>query len=658
MPIYLQDIPLAQAQTVFCQALDQAGLWQPLGTETLPLTEKALNRVLAEPIWARMSSPHYNASAMDGIAVRSVDTRGASEGKPLRLKGPQAFQYVDTGDALPHWANAVIPVEVVEGFTAAGEPQPDLRHAAEVSIRATTTPWKHVRTVGEDIISSELVLPEGHFLRPVDLGAIAASGYAHIRVYRKPKVAIIPTGTELIQIGEEARPGDIIEFNSIVLAAQVAAWGGMPERQPSVPDDLQQIKAAVQTCAATYDLVLLNAGSSAGSEDYSSRVVEELGALLVHGVAVRPGHPVILGLIESEDPQTGEIKNTPMIGVPGFPVSAALTGEIFVEPLLTLWSGLPPKVPEQIKAILTRTVTSPPGDDDYMRVALGRVDDRYLAAPISRGAGVITSLVRADGITIIPRSIQGYEAGTEITVNLYRNKFEIDRTILAIGSHDITLDLLAQFLQQYDRRFVSSNAGSLGGLLALKRGEAHLAGSHLLDPDTGEYNFRYLKEYLPDVPIRLIEWAKRQQGLIVSPGNPRDIHTLDDLVGGGVRFINRQRGSGTRMLLDYHLKQMGLDTAGINGYSNEEYTHLNVAVAVESGRVDCGLGIAAAAEALHLDFIPLFEERYDLVIPHRFVNEELLTPLFTLMDDPAFKHQIARMKGYDFSNMGRILLET
>lgn len=654
MSVYLHDIPLPEAQARLERALKEAGLWGLLGVEEIPLDEVALGRVLSEPVWAKISSPHYHAAAMDGFAVRSHETAGAMPTAPLTLRvGTQAV-YVDTGEPLPEWADAVIPIENIEPLDEEGRIAPDPRRPALIRLRAALPPWQHVRPLGEDIVATQLVLPAGHTLRPVDLGAIAACGHTHVRVARKPRVAILPTGSELVTIGQEVRPGEIIEFNSLVLAAQVNQWGGQATRYPITPDDFEAICSRVRQASQEHDLILLNAGSSAGSEDFSARVVEALGQLLVHGVAVRPGHPVILGMIHAPRPSPQMI---PIIGVPGYPVSAALTGEIFVQPLLERWLGKPHEEPLSVTATLTRKVTSPAGDDDYMRVVVGRVGGRLLAAPLSRGAGVITSLVRADGIAILPRGSQGLPAGAEVKVRLYRSPTELERTIFAIGSHDITLDLMAQFLAERGRRLASANVGSQGGLVALRRGEAHLAGSHLLDPETGEYNLRYIHQYLPGTAVTVVALVGREQGLIVRRGNPKGIRSLEDLTRPEITFINRQRGAGTRVLLDYHLAQLQVSPQVIRGYNQEEYTHLAVAAAVASGRADCGLGIAAAAQALDLDFIPLFQERYDLVIPQEHFESDLLAPLLDLLHQNPFRKAVAAMPGYDVSPMGTIIAQ-
>ncbi len=657
MSVYLHDIPLSQAQARLREALQEADLWRVLNVEEIPLDENALGRVTTEPIWAEISSPHYHASAMDGFAVRAVATNGAMPSAPVTLfTGPEA-QYVDTGDPLPEWANAVIPIENVESLDEHDQITTEIRKPKSIRVRAAVTPWSHVRPLGEDIVATQLVLPAGHVLRPADLGAIAASGHQTIRVACKPKVAILPTGTELVPIGSKLKSGDILEYNSLVLASQIKQMGGDPTRYPITKDDFDLICQRVAEAAQTHDLVLLNAGSSAGAEDFSSRVVEKLGTLLVHGVAVRPGHPVILGMVDRGVTSQSPARQIPIVGVPGYPVSAALTIDIFVESLIARWLGRRPLELPLETATLTRKLVSPAGDDDFVRVVVGKVGDKLLAAPLSRGAGVITSLVQADGLALVPSGTQGMEAGEKIQVRMYRNRSEIDKTILAIGSHDLTLDLIAQFLAEHDRRLASANVGSQGGLVALRRGEAHIAGSHLLDPQDGTYNISYIRQYMPSIPVKVVALVGRDQGLIVKKGNPKGIKSLKDLTNPEIQFVNRQRGAGTRVLLDYHLNLMSISKDSIAGYNQEEYTHLGIASAVASGRADCGLGVAAAAHALDLEFISLFQERYDLVIPKQFADGELLTPLFDLLMDARFREAVSKLKGYDVSVMGTLILE-
>ncbi len=642
--IYLQDVALSEALERWHAVLAEHGLLQPLPAETIPL-EQALGRVTAEPVWAKISSPHYHAAAMDGYAVRAEATRGATETTPLLLKvGEQAIP-VDTGDPLPGDANAVI---MIENTHLVSRPDGDY-----IEILASTPPWRYVRPMGEDIVATELVLPANHRIRPQDIGAIAGSGHTEVTVYRRPRVAILPTGTELVKPGEPLKPGDIIEYNSLVLGAMAEEAGALVTRLPIEADDRKAIQKAVEQALVDHDLVVVNAGSSAGSEDFTASIVRELGVLCVHGIAIRPGHPVILGVA----------RHRAIAGIPGYPVSAAMTFDIIVRPLLYRWQGqLPPERPV-IEAVLTRKVLSPMGEDEFLRVSLGRVGGRVVATPLSTGAGVLMSLVKADGIVTIPRFSEGYHAGETVKVELLRSPRTIDNTIVAIGSHDMTLDLLADFLQRRHPhlRLSSSHVGSVSGLLALQRNEAHLAGSHLLDEESGEYNIGYVQKMLGEQGVHgvLLGFVRRTQGLIVPKGNPKRVESLEDLLREDVIFVNRQRGAGTRVLLDYELKKRGIHPRRIQGYDRMEYTHLAVAAAVRSGAADCGLGILAAARALDLDFVPLFDERYDLVIPQEHYESPLLQPLLEIIRDRAsgFAAAVESLGGYGVEQMGNVLGE-
>jgi putative molybdopterin biosynthesis protein len=638
--LYLEDIPLEDALERFWAALERADALKPLPGEDVSVPE-ALGRVTAEAVFARLSVPHYHASAMDGIAVRAEQTVGASESSPLLLHVGTQATWVDTGDPLPPHTNAVIMAEQVQDL---GE--------GRLEILASVAPWQHVRPMGEDLVATELVLPENHALSAVDLGALVAAGHTRVSVRRRPRVAILPTGSELVEGGGvmPLQPGAIVDFNSVVLAGQLREWGGQPTRLPITPDDRSLIRDRVATALEEHDVVLVIAGSSAGSEDFTAAIVRELGELLVHGVAIRPGHPLILGVAHHKA----------LVGIPGYPVSAILTSELFVKPLVYRLQGLPPPSRPRIHATITRKLFSPMGEEEYVRVKLGQVGQRLMAAPLSRGAGVIMSMVRADGLARIPRFSEGVHAGADVEVELLRSLDDVARTVVAIGSHDLALDLLSNALARRSpgASLASANVGSLGGLLALARGEAHLAGSHLLDERSGEYNVSSIQQHLSGRPTVLVHLAGRVQGLIVPPGNPRGLSRLADLSRPDVLFVNRQRGSGTRVLLDYELKKLGIEPRQVRGYEREEYTHLAVAADVASGAADVGLGILAAARALGLEFVSLFNEQYQLVILREQYDAPKLAPLLEILRGPEFRTQVEALGGYDVTGMGRVVWES
>ena len=468
---YLKKTPLAEARESFLEAVAETRLED----ETVEVGQ-ALHRITAEPVFARISSPHYHGSAMDGICVRAEDTFGATEFSPrrLRLLADEAhvegcFAYLDTGQPLPAWADAVIMIEKVR----------DVGKGA-VSIDEAATPWQNVRLVGEDVVATELLLPRNHRLRPYDLGAVLAAGHTTVLVKARPRVAIIPTGDEITAPGEAAGPGEIIDFNSTVLAAMVAECGGTAETLAAVPDDPALLERALADAVEDHHLVALIAGSSAGEHDYTAEVIDGAGRLLVHGIEVMPGKPAVLGVVGGK----------PVIGIPGYPVSAIVIAREVLQPALQAMLGAGAGSPARIRAVAPRKIPSRLGLEEFVRVTLGRVQDRLMAVPLARGAGVISTMVRADGFLRIPGMVEGINAGEEIEVEILRSPEEIEHTVLCTGSHDLSISVLEDQLKRRDPRLkiATANVGSLGGLHSVRRGETHMAGTHLLDPATGAYN--------------------------------------------------------------------------------------------------------------------------------------------------------------------------
>lgn len=640
---YLTLLAPEEARKRWFERLQAAS--RALPEENVPLTA-ALHRVLSRPAEALRSSPAFHGAAMDGIAVNAEDTFSASARNPLRLEMGRQAHWINTGHPLPPDCNAVIMVENIN-IEGSGDNQ-------WAVIEKAAFPWQHVRKMGEDMVATEIILPPGTRLGPYDLGALAAGGILKAPVFVRPRVFIIPSGSEIVPL-EQAREEDLRagralpEFNSLIFAAMITEAGGESVTLPVVPDQPEAIAAAVTGAFdADADMVLVNAGSSAGSHDYTAHVLESMGEVITHGISVMPGKPTVLAVVRGK----------PVIGVPGYPVSAGVAMEEFVLPLLALWQKRPAPEREKATAIPCNALPSRPGMEERLRVKLGRVDGNIIAVPLPRGAGTITSLSRADGIVRVSRDSEGCDAGMAVTVDLLRPRNALDGALLAIGSHDNTLDLLDSLLRKTHPRFclTSAHVGSLGGLMALARRQCHLAGCHLLDAETGQYNRRAIEQNLEE-PMVLLRLVDREQGIIVAPGNPLGINGISDLAREGVRFVNRQRGSGTRVLLDYKLACLGVPPARITGYRDEEYTHMNVAAAVLSGRADAGLAVRAAANALGLPFVPVGVEEYDLVIPRRFYESPAMRALLDVIRGPEFLRTVAKMGGYHTEKTGQVIWE-
>ena len=632
--IYLEDKPLQEA---IDQAL-AAFHFEPK-VEMVPTTE-ALGRITAEAIFAKVSMPNFHASAMDGIAVKAENTYSAHEQTPLQLKLHQDYEVVDTGDPIPEQFDAVIMIEYLHQIDE-----------ETLEIIEPASPWKHIRPIGEDIVAGEMIISANHKIRPVDQGALLAGGIVEVPVFAKPKVAIIPTGTELVMPTTDLKTGDIIEFNGTVFSSYVKEWGGEPIYKGIIIDDLQLITDAVKNALEEADIILMNAGSSAGREDFTSTVIDSLGEVMVHGVATRPGKPVVVGKAHN---------GKPIIGVPGYPVSAYLAMDWFVKPLMHQFQGLANPNRQKIKVKLGRRIISKMGAEDFIRLTIGKVNGQYVANPLTRSAGVTMSLVRADGLLRIPIQSQGYEQGEEVEVELYQPIEKIDNTLVFVGSHDLTLDILASTIRKMDPSYSlsSGHVGSLAGILSVRKGECHVAGTHLLDEKTGEYNVSYLQQYLPNQEVVLVNLVYRQQGWIVQKGNPKEIQTIQDLTKDDVRYINRQRGAGTRILFDYLLKEKNIPPDQVYGYSREDFSHLSLAAAIRGGNADVGLGIYSAAKVLDLDFIPVAEERYDLVMTKEFYESEKGQALINVMTSDVFIQEVEAMGGYSCRDAGKVMYKS
>lgn len=629
---YLTNIPLAKAREDYLNLLVSHGYGPK--TEVIPVWD-ACGRVTAHAVYAHICAPHYAASAMDGVGVRAKDTFGATETTPITLD-PGQFVVLDTGDPVPEDCDAVIMVEDVVK-----------NEDGTITIHDAAAPWQHIRQIGEDICAGEMILPSHMTVSPSAIGAMIAGGVLEVEVLRKPLVGIIPTGDEIIPPCTDPKPGDILEFNGSIFSAMVRQWGAEAKVYPIVPDKFDQIKAMVEKASSECDLVILNAGSSAGREDFSTRVIREVGQVLYHGIAMKPGKPAILGCKGS----------VPILGVPGYPVSGIIVIEQLLKPLVDHWLKVPGQQNRYAKAVLTRPVVSGLKYEEFVRVRMGYVGERLMASPLNRGSGVVSSFMKADGILEVPQGLEGFEAGAEVNVRLLSPMEKLKNTLVVIGSHDPLLDELGDMLhvENGDLYMSSSHVGSMGGIMALRRGEAHAAGCHLLDTATGEYNLAFIRKYFPKGGVKLVRCVGRQQGLMVARGNPFQIEKFADIAKEGIRYVNRQKGSGTRILTDYLCRRENLNTDAIYGYDREELTHTSVAVQIASGSADAGMGIYSAAKLYDLDFIPICIEEYDLIIPDHAWDTPQVQQMIATMKTEAFKEKLLSLGGYTVENPGEII---
>jgi putative molybdopterin biosynthesis protein len=622
---YLRRRSLDEAREIFFTAAIDTEAARRLA-ETVP-TAEALGRVTAATVAARHPAPFYHSSAMDGLAVAAEQTFGASEQNPVSFTVPGEALWVDTGDPIPEGRDAVVVSEEIH-----------YREEGKAEIFRPLAPGDNVRVTGQEIATGEMILPSSWEVGPADVGALLAAGVTEVAVKSRPVVAILPTGSEMIRPGDPLVRGKVVEFNSEIVAALVRGEGGEPRIEPPLPDDREKLTAAIGEASETADVVVVLAGSSAGTEDFTPGAIGEKGELLVHGVNIAPGKPTALGLVGGR----------PVIGLPGYPVAMALSARLFLQPLLRRLLGLADPVPETTRAVLPKAIPSRLDSREFIRVRLGKVGRTTYAYPLPRGSAVILSYSRAQGLVSVPEGIEGVPADEEVEVELLRGLPDLERTVVLSGSHDLLLDILEDEMRQQGFTLIASAVGSLGGLFSLRDGTAHLATSHLLDAESGEYNTPFVERFLSGREVRRVSAVFREQGLMVLPGNPKDVSGWKDLGRPDVSFVNRQKGSGSRVLLDVRLAGAGVAPGEVRGYGREEYTHWAVAMAVQSGLADTGLGIRSAATTMGLDFVPLEEEEFDFLIPGEHLANPGIEALQAILSSEGFRRRVVELGGYRF----------
>ncbi len=602
-------------------------------TETIS-TKESLGYVLCNAVYAKVSSPNFTASAMDGIAIDYVKTLEATETNHVVLTKNIDYMEVDTGDYIESKYNAVIMIE-------------NLIKLSDDTVKITEPVgfFQNIRSMGEDIVKTEMILPSFHKIRPVDVGALIAGGIQYVEVIKPFKIGIMPTGTEIVDVSKKSfEVGDIIDSNSYMLKALVEEMGFYANVNKIVKDDYNLLKENIINLTNDNDIVFINAGSSAGREDFTKDILNEIGEVILHGIAIKPGKPVILAIVN----------NKMVVGIPGYPVSCYIIFEKVIKPILN--NLLKKYVDENVLNVtLTKKIYSSLKHLEFVRVKVGFVNNKWVATPLARGAGVSMSLVECDGILEIPKNTEGYNEGEIVQVKLNKSKEHLKNKIVCIGSHDLLINVIRDVLIQKDFNFniSSTNTGSFGGILALKNKECVLAPIHILDENDGTYNINVVKKYFKGEKMALIRGVGRKQGLVVQKNNPKQIKNIKDVTS--LKYINRQQGSGTYILFNYLLKQNGIKRDDVTGFDFNVPTHFDVAVNVKNDIADCGLAIYSVAKALDLDFINVANEQYDFLIRADDLKNENVKKFIEVLKSDFIKNQLLEIGGYDLNDIGEVI---
>ncbi len=602
---------------------------------------EALGYVLTEDITAHRNVPHYAASAVDGYAVNASSTIGASRATPVFLK-PSDYHWMNTGADIPGWANAVL---MIEDSSLEGD---------DLLVFKSLTPSANVRPLGEDVMAGQIIAREGDVVTPALISLFLCAGIETVPVYDKPRTLYIPTGDEIIPRGEwlsdpHPKSGTVAESNSLFIEASFKEWGFDVDVLPVVPDVPEILKEKLIYGVENYDLVMVGAGSAKGRRDHTLEVFEETGEVLFRWLRMKPGRPAM----------AARIKGKPAVCLPGFPMSTTVVLWSIVYPLLNMLSAKNEDPGYLIKTAagcretwqtkLLVQHSSSPGIQEWLRVKTAKVGDTLYSWALTSGASVLWALAEADGIALLQSSALECEKGTDVTVWM-RRSVDLDRRILFQGSDDPAIQLLVTPIRRRGGDFVSRAVGSMGGLAALSRGECHLAAAHLLDERDGKYNDSFIERFSNGAKWERILVFFRTQGIIVQAGNPKNITSFEDLCMGDNIFSNRQPGAGTRVLFDHLLRKSGRSPSDIKGYEQLCTTHMEAANRVFTGLADATLGIKSAADALKLDFIPLTEEPYELVIPEEYMGHTAVRALLESLKDSEWRKTVEAMGGYRWAN--------
>lgn len=629
-------VPLEEAQERWINELEFQAIAGLTQAQTIPVKESR-GRVTASAVCAKVASPHFYMSALDGMAVKSSETYLASE-TPIKLKIEKQAVFVDTGSPIPKGFDAVIPINEVKF------------HSVEImEITKQANPWQNIKPVGEDVAAREVIIPDRYFIRSLDVGAMLTGGVTSLKVRKKPKIGIFSIGEELVPPGGQLKVGQIFESNSYILENLSNEYGAQPDILKICKEDADDIKTKIKKNLEELDLLVIVAGRSEGTK-LIAKIINEMGDLILFGVNSKPGQSVCTGIIEGKC----------VLGLPGYPVATFISFELFAKPVIYKMLGIKHPGRQTINAVLGREINSPEEIDEFLRVKIGLIESRVVAVPISRGADILMSLIKADGLIRIGSNTTNIQTGTTLDVELLTSIENLKNNLLITGTHDICLDIMGNMLlsENPSIHLYSSNVGSNNGIKAIKEGNTHLAGIHLFDVETGEYNVPLVKKMLKNIPVILVNLFHRHLGLIIKKENPKKIKDLNDLTRADVKFINRNFSSGTRIVLDYFLKRLKINTESINGYRDEVYNHMSLASAIASGSADAGIGILAAARSLELDFIPIIPERFDVVVPKIFLGNKNVQSFLELLNSKKLKKEISSLGGYDLTYTGKIYYDS